>query len=1048
MGSVLGHDVFLESRCQTAAMAGGAHPFAGAGGGHLFEYKVATLLAADLIRSRHTEHGGVIAAIEMQTGPVGFEDLQVSIELTDGGNRIVHAQCRHRQPFTTTNDRFARLLAQAATAVSAAPLSFAAGHERLAIIVDSRSPGHASMTQLCELARDPGDPDRFVSVVGEHGGDVKTRWHHCLGAAVGLEAELLHRVLASLEVRAVELESVRSRDSLDLINRLAGGWIPKDFERATRLRDALFGLLTEAGPSAGMVDLNFLQSRLSAVLPDTLGAETRRVRLKRRRDGGHRRVVSAMKAIGLNDDEADELATRVLANPPRVATSEALTVVTGGMGVGKTTELERVHRVAIDRALEDPDAPIPILFDAREIRDSSLVTVVSQRCDGLGDPSRVGVHLIVDALDEAGVQIEDLSRPIATLQAEWPTSTVLIGTRPQSEPPGVATEVIEPLTPEVAQNLMAGIYPGITRLNWLREELSEVLCRPLFAIRFALNHRQGNRAGTSEGQLVASVGKQALRDIGDTTDDARELLARLACLVADSGGRPVSLSSLEATPAQAMKLTRSRIIQTADGQVSFQLAALTEWFAATALLHDSSIRARSVSSAFKARRWRYVFLQALLQGSADQVDDLMSTLLDNVPATAAWVHHKVQASDPGSRSTSPAASAQEAGARIRRAARTWIAPWPHLIERLTDNGELPTLGVAMNDRHLVTAWRSGADDHYAPVVQLPPDVHPFRNTDGSWNPIRSGSPRSGETWPWEWTRGELQQSIDQCLEGGDLLADIEPCWAELAWSYAHRILDRHPGSRPRPVPRADLEACIARYRELAGEGEVRISSRADGRRLADGWRTADGWRLADGEAFVEDLARLGMDAVEQPWTPNNTPPIARGSKWTTAQLLTSLPHFQLTTKTALDIYQALVKRHLPSMAPELNTYQLLPGRIVGLVALADPEESFVPPLRFRWYIEPLPTDSQNEALWRVWDSNEQDDDKDWEPRKARARAVRGDVAECITLYTHYGEPPFSSATPACSFALKLLHSDLDEFKWVSGPAPYRLRACCARPLYM
>ena len=86
------HDVVSAVPCQTTAMAGVVHPFAGAGGGHLFEYKVATLLAANLVLSRHTEHGGVVAAIEMQTGPAGFGDLNISVELLGRGTRTVHVQ--------------------------------------------------------------------------------------------------------------------------------------------------------------------------------------------------------------------------------------------------------------------------------------------------------------------------------------------------------------------------------------------------------------------------------------------------------------------------------------------------------------------------------------------------------------------------------------------------------------------------------------------------------------------------------------------------------------------------------------------------------------------------------------------------------------------------------------------------------------------------------------------------------------------------------------------------------------------------------------------
>ena len=108
-------------------MSGVAHPFAAAAGGSLFEYKVASWLAADLVRSRHTEFGGVVAAIEMQTGPAGFEDLKISVELLGGGNRTLHVQCRHRQPFTARNAKFAKLMAQAAAAVRGDGLSFATG---------------------------------------------------------------------------------------------------------------------------------------------------------------------------------------------------------------------------------------------------------------------------------------------------------------------------------------------------------------------------------------------------------------------------------------------------------------------------------------------------------------------------------------------------------------------------------------------------------------------------------------------------------------------------------------------------------------------------------------------------------------------------------------------------------------------------------------------------------------------------------------------------------------------------------------------------------
>ena len=1009
-----------------------AHPFAGAGGGSLFEYKVATLLAADLIRSQHTEHGGVVAAIEMQTGPTGFEDLQVSVELLGGGNRTLHLQCRHRQPFTARDVKFAKLIAQGATAVCDDGLSFATGEKRLAVIVDSSSPGHASMTRLCDLARDPGNCDRFISVVSAHGGSLNARWEHCLVAAGDLEPELLHRVLAALEVRAVDLRTETSRDSIDLINRLADAWAPRDLERAMNLGNALFALLTDIGPTAGMIDLSYLQSRLSAWLPGTLGAATRRAKLGRRRDGGHRRVAMTMEAIGLDDEEADMLATRALATPPSITISEALTVVSGAMGVGKTTELERLHRLAIDRALADPNAPIPVFLRASEVTNSSPLAAASPHTEGLGDLSQIGVHLIIDGLDEAGGQLSDLTPDIATLQAEWPNSTVIVGTRPQSPLPGLATVEVKALTPEAAKSLMAAIHPDIGRLNWLREELTEVLCRPLFAIRFALDRREGNPAGISQGQLIGSVGRQALRDIGDTTDGAFELLVRLARFVVDSGGRPVDVRNLGATQAQVAQLMRSRIVQAADGHASFQLAALTEWFAANALLRDPATLTHSVSSALAAHRWRYVFVQALLQGSADEVDTIMSTLLTHAPATAAWVHHEAQGPRFERRSTPPAASTQGAGARIRRATRAWIEPWSELIDWFTDDGELPTLGIAMGDQQLTTAWRSGSQATGDRVIPLPPDAHPFSTTNTSWTGSKWGPPSCGQDWPWDWTRDQFQRTIDGFLQDRELLVDVELCWPELAWDFAHRMLGRDPTVQSEAVQRADLEAKISEYRALTGPGEAYIGG------------PGGDWSLAEGEAFVADLARLDISEVGSPWPPANAQGTTTGSRWTTEQLLARL---QLATKTALDVYQAIVVRHLPAMAPELHTYQLLPGRIGGLVTPADPVRGREGAPRYRWHIEPRPTGSQNEALWSVGETDDLRYHDEGESRRAQVRTMRGDLADRTTLYTHFHEPQIYSSTPAGFLALKLLESDLSAFKWVTGPSAHYKNARSTRPRY-
>jgi hypothetical protein len=1013
-----------------------AHPFATAGGGTLFEYKVATLLAADLIRSRLTEHHGVVAALEMQTGPSGFDDLQISLELQGEGHRTVHAQCRHRQPFTAANAKFATLLAQAETAVDSDGPSFASGERRLSVIVDRSSPGHASMTSLCDLARAPGDISRFVRTVEAHAGRIADRWGQTLGAANTTKPAALRRCLAALEVRAVDLRTVASGDSLEFINRLAGAWDPLNHEGALNLANALFKHLTDIGPDAGAIDLRSLRTRLGAFLPTTLGATTRRARLGRLRDAAHQRVAMALRAIGLGDVEAEALASRALAIPPTVSPPVGLTIVTGAMGVGKTTELERLHRQAIDRAIEDTNAPIPILVHAGEVGGGSLQSVAGQRAKGLGDPSRTGAHLIVDGLDEAGIRIGQLTARVATLQAVWPGSTVIIASRPESPQPKLQTEVVGPLSETAAAELMAIIRPDGGRWVPLRPELSEVLRRPLFAIRYALDQREGNPSGIHEAQLVDSVGRQAVGDLVDMTDGMFEFLVQLACSVVDSGGQPVDVRSLEATPVQIAQLSRSRIVHVIDGRATFQLAVLTEWLAAHALLHQHGLLERSVASPLRAHRWRYALVQALLQGSAGEVDAVMSTLLTHAPATAAWAHHQAHVPYWQERIGPPAATAIEAGARVRRAAGAWIGPWPGLIKQVTVNGEMPTLGVAMNGPYLVTAWNRSQGNALGPAVPLPAHVHPLRTGDEAWTGSMAGRPSSTEMWPWDWTRDLFQRQVDDWLENRDLLAEIDICWPELAWDYAHRILKRSAVVQSKPVQRSEVEAAIAKVRDHLPDGEAWVS---------EGGFSRYGWWLTEAETFVADLSRLNIDEVGSPWPPaNSMGPGWTGHWWTTEQLHARL---QLATKAGLDVYRAVVERHLPAMARELDTYQLLPARIVGLVNPGDPSEGYEGQESYSWYLEPLPAGSTNEAHWQVGESQRWADDSGWETRIATIRALRGDVAEHAQLTTHHGAPQILSSTPAGSLALALLARDLAGFNWTSKSSRFDSNSGSTRPRY-
>lgn len=290
---------------------------------------------------------------------------------------------------------------------------------------------------------------------------------------------------------------------------------------------------------------------------------------------------------------------------------------------------------------------------------------------------------------------------------------------------------------------------------------------------------------------------------------------------------------------------------------------------------------------------------------------------------------------------------------------------------------------------------------------------------------------TGADWPWVWVRGEFQRTIEDYLRSRQLLADIELCWPELAWDFAHQMLGRNATTASEPVLRAELEAAVASHRSPRSSGT-----------LASGFSSE--WNISEGEAFVADLTRVGLNEVASPWPSADSNGDTVEACWTTEQLLRRL---RAMTGSALDIYQAIVDRHLPSMASELHTYQLLPGRVSGSLMPIGADRRYPDAPFFSWHIEPMPHGSANEAQWEAMESDGLIAEDEWAYREARVRELRGELVERVSFWEHASQPAIFSPTPASSLALQLLWNDLAEYGWVTEPYDEPFFASSIRPRY-
>ncbi|HEX8700916.1 MAG TPA: hypothetical protein VF815_18875, partial [Myxococcaceae bacterium] len=80
---------------------------------------------------------------------------------------------------------------------------------------------------------------------------------------------------------------------------------------------------------------------------------------------------------------------------------KSLVLLEGDFGSGKSTAGERLHQRAVERALTEPTAPVPLYLSAREVR-GPLRDAVLGAAVGLGAPAQLGAHIVLDGVDELG----------------------------------------------------------------------------------------------------------------------------------------------------------------------------------------------------------------------------------------------------------------------------------------------------------------------------------------------------------------------------------------------------------------------------------------------------------------------------------------------------------------------------------------------------------------------------------------------------------------------------------------------------------------------
>lgn len=976
-------------------------PYSKGGGGSRFENLVGLQYATNLLSGKLCSFGEQIEEIAWQTDRTGFDDIRLGFVPGSGTLNTIDIQCRHRQVFTDGDSKFRDLIADSIGFIrdngGSAPTTHA-----LAIVVDSASPANRDMRDVCHLARSCSTLEDFLSNLSKVRGRLLQRWTYTQKAGNGSGTdEELFRALQALRINSVDIEQESSSTRIQILEELSSLWTPPDRNRGESLSGAIFAIIAELNSSGGHTDRSQLLKRLGSLAPPTGHALTRRERLKSLAEAGVNRSAAAIGMIGLEPPRAIQLARRLINEPPRVAAESSIAVVTGPIGIGKTTELERHHRRAIEQALDDTRAPLPIHVLAAQLANESLESIVErERAFLSGEPS-APVALTIDGLDEVDLTLERMLPTLSTLTTRSPSSTVLISTR-ATVGKSIEQLRIPELTDAEATTLIDDVRIGRGFHVHGRPERVEMLQRPLFALYFAIN---GNTSETrkTEAELIDAIARQACSEVKPALFDK---LVRLAVKCVNGGGGAVAQLEVGLLPAELNELLSSRIVSITDGKLGFQLAVLTEWFACFALLRIPDLLEETVSSPTMARRWRYAHAQALRQSDEANADRIMACLTTHSPGTAAWVSNEAKDIVSFGRADDFTPDVVMLKSRLLLA----DSHWHRTLTSLPDLHNPSNPEVEFEIETIPGEVRLGTRPR---GTGGPTRVQSVFSRDNAWWWVRQSQSRNSGKWIWEWTLDSAIRTVDEWLENGASLNAVPAARAELAFDFAHHILDTSNQRITGPIRVEDLEDVIRPIRDRSPDSLVTF---------VRGGRKLD---LQEVELFVASLKSWGWAEIKSPWPTPDRLASWIWDKWSPDQLLKRLT---VSTKAALDIYQQLVDSFLPGLKLSLNTYAMLPARVLGSVSFTD-EEGWEGQPRIHWRLQPLPTEQSNDALWTIADIETVYAKTDWSKLSAEFEALRGRQAQPPSFTVHGGLHEIFESRPASLMALDLLSSDLKAIKW-------------------
>ncbi|MGP5697979.1 hypothetical protein ACTXPA_03305 [Glutamicibacter arilaitensis] len=476
-----------------------------------------------------------------------------------------------------------------------------------------------------------------------------------------------------------------------------------------------------------------------------------------------------LAALGIREEQV-EGALSILASSTPVIEPGKLVIIIGSFGAGKSELAETWIRQRITDYKVGLSLAVPVWLHATDLINRTLEESLSHHIK----PDE-NCAVVVDGLDEVDSQVA--ARIVERVGVYVETnnqSKALLTSRHGVLPESNEQQTWGGVTADQARQLIESVS-GKNHATWdWNPMLVESVRRPFFAIGAGVLLAEGERA-FSQADLVRRLVELALGKPSSATPSVQDsekyqLLKKASVNLVSSGGKTDGLRFQE-----RQQILTTRLVASAGSIVEFTLPIFQQWFAAQDLLVNRLLLQEAASTSKSFDRWRWALsITGLSAQSAKEFDEFAQILMQTNPGAAAWVLDQIaSARDWPSREANDFVEANNAGARVLLATRTWIDAMGVLAPNfypLEKSDQPIALRVGARDGAISVVWDRTIPE--TDTVEILNEDFSVDDDYSSWRRFSSGGTIRGYEWPWAMQQENISKGMAKALETAYCLGPV------------------------------------------------------------------------------------------------------------------------------------------------------------------------------------------------------------------------------------------------------------------------------------